>query len=295
MTRLECLVKIVVKPDLDINDLVLVKLRSELGRLLVLHVEIEDVEHRLHDSASMILGLLGRIFLHLFNMLFCHQGRELHDSHDHGKSCALDRYKRLVHVDAHGVRSLEELLALFLAQYFPYHLDKELLRVSRTKIEADSFEDQAFETDDDFSRGVKDLVVGSCWFLWILDIIRRGKNLLGLFDSILHLARHEQSGQRCILVVVLGVAKVESKFVEIRARGIERSNRQLQVLSDVVNQLHTLQSVIILPCWVAAVILEHSSKLELGCVLVRARDETWVRSNLDYRVAVCRRGGSFVV
>ena len=157
MTRLECLVKVVVKPDLDIDDLVLVKLRPKLGRLLVLHVEIEDVKHRLHDSASVILGLLGRVFLYPFNMLFCHQSRKLHHGHDHGEGCALDGHKRLVHVDAHGVCSLEEWLALFLAQYFPYNLDEELLRVSCAKIEADSFEDQAFEADDDFPRRVKDL------------------------------------------------------------------------------------------------------------------------------------------
>lgn len=108
MTRLECLVNIVVKPDLDIDDLVLVKLRSELGRFLMLHVEIEYVEHRLHDGTSVILGFLGPVLLHLFNMLFCHQSRELHDSHDHGKGCALDGHKRLVHVDTHGVCSLEE-------------------------------------------------------------------------------------------------------------------------------------------------------------------------------------------
>lgn len=157
MTRLECLVKIVVKPDLDIDDLVLVKLWSELGRLLVLHIEIEYVEHRLHDGTSVVLGLLGRVFLHLFNMLFCHQSRELYHGHDHRKGCPLDGHKRLVHVDAHGVCSFKEWLALFLTQYFSYHLDEELLRVSCAKVEADSFEDQAFEADDDFSRRVKDL------------------------------------------------------------------------------------------------------------------------------------------
>ena len=69
------------------------------------------------------------------------------------------------------------------------------------------------------------LVIWCRWLLWVLNIVRGRKNLLRLLDGILHLACDKQRCQSCILVVVFGVAKVETKLMEICARCVEGSDR----------------------------------------------------------------------
>lgn len=61
---------------------------------------------------------------------------------------------------------------------------------------------------------------------------------------------------------------------------------QVQMLPHGVDQLNTLQAVIILSRGVAAIVLEHAPYLELGGVLVRAGDVAWMRPNSRGRIAI---------
>lgn len=60
---------------------------------------------------------------------------------------------------------------------------------------------------------------------------------------------------------------------------------QLQMLPHILNQLHTLQAVVIFARGVAAVVAEHAPDARLGRVLVGAGDEARVRPDFG------RRGG----
>lgn len=66
---------------------------------------------------------------------------------------------------------------------------------------------------------------------------------------------------------------------------------QVEVPSDNVNQLDTLQAIVILPRGIAAVVPEHAPDPDFGAVLVGAGDEARVRADLGCRVAIgsCRR------
>lgn len=73
------------------------------------------------------------------------------------------------------------------------------------------------------------------------------------------------------------------------------------MLPHILNQLHTLQAVVIFARGVAAVVAEHAPDARLGRVLVGAGDEARVRSDLGRRggrvagaaaVGRCRRRGS---
>jgi hypothetical protein len=61
---------------------------------------------------------------------------------------------------------------------------------------------------------------------------------------------------------------------------------QVQMLSDGVDELDTLQAVVILSRGIAAVLLEHAPYLELGGILVRAGDVAGVRPNPRGCVAI---------
>lgn len=147
------------------------------------------------------------------------------------------------------------------------------------------------------------LVVRRHGLLRVLNVVCRREDILGLLNRIFNLARDKQRGQGRVLVVVLGIAKIEAKLVEIRARRIKgpyrpivslpglasqlqnrqaekrRSYAQIQVLPHSVYELNALQAVIIFSRGIAAVFLEHAPYLELGGVLVRAGDVAGVRPN----------------
>ncbi len=76
-----------------------------------------------------------------------------------------------------------------------------------------------------------------------------------------------------------------------RTGGGGGAGSQLEVLSDVVDKLHALQAVVILPRGVAAVVLEHAPDLDLGAVLVGARDEAGMGADArGRRRCRCRAG-----
>lgn len=97
------------------------------------------------------------VLAHLVNVLFCHEGCELHDGHDHGERGAFDGHKSFVDVDAHGVCGFEEGFAVLLAENVTDDFNEELLGVACAEVESDCFEDKTFETDDYLARGFKDL------------------------------------------------------------------------------------------------------------------------------------------
>lgn len=69
------------------------------------------------------------------------------------------------------------------------------------------------------------LVVRRHGLLRVLNVVGRREDILGLLNRIFNLARDKQRGQGRVLVVVLGIAEVEAKLVEIRARRVKGPHR----------------------------------------------------------------------
>lgn len=151
MPRDEVFLELRVEGNLDVHKAVQVKLRAHLGRLVVLNIEVQYIEHGLENGRPMVLWPPRRKLLDRVQMLARHASRELYQGHYHGEGGALDGHKRLVHVDAHGVGNLEEGLACLAAENATHDLDEQLLGVPSAKVEADRFEDQALESNDDFA------------------------------------------------------------------------------------------------------------------------------------------------
>lgn len=144
--RREGSIQVVVQLDLDVDKPRQVEPRTELRRLVVLHIEIQQIQHRLHDRRTAILPALCRKRLDFIQVLTRDAGRELDDGHGHGERRALDGDKGLVHVDAHGVGGGVEAAGGVVgrAEHAADDFDEELLRVARAKVEADGLEDEAF-------------------------------------------------------------------------------------------------------------------------------------------------------
>lgn len=83
MSRLEGLFQIVIKLDLDVHELVKVEQRANLGRLVMLHVEIQQIKHRFHDGTTMIRRPLRSKLFDLVQVVTRHSCCELHDGHGH--------------------------------------------------------------------------------------------------------------------------------------------------------------------------------------------------------------------
>ena len=135
------LVELLVKADANVHELGGVEERAQPCRLVVLGVEVQEVQHRLHNGAAVVLLPVRGEEDDAVDGLAHHAAGELHHGHDHGQSCPLDGDERLVHVDAHGVSGVEEpFTAGAVAIQFAYDLDKQLLGVSRSEVEADRLE-----------------------------------------------------------------------------------------------------------------------------------------------------------
>lgn len=60
MPRFKVCVQVVIQVDLDVDKFVEVEQCANLARFVMLHVEIEDVQHSLHDDAAVVLLARGR-------------------------------------------------------------------------------------------------------------------------------------------------------------------------------------------------------------------------------------------
>lgn len=123
----------------------------------MLHVEIKQVKHGLHNGLAVVLAPLRCKPLDPVQMLAAHASRQLDHGHHHGECSSLYWDERLVHVDAHGVRRGVELLASLFAQYSAHHLDQQFLRIASAKIEANCFKYESFQSDYYPSWRLKDL------------------------------------------------------------------------------------------------------------------------------------------
>ena len=123
----------------------------------MLDIQIQDIQHRLHNSPSIVRSLVSRKLADLVDMLPCHQRRELHDSHYHRERGTFDRHEGFVHVGAHRIRDGEELLSVLFAQDSADDFDEELLRVASSEVEAYRLENQPLEADDDLAGSFKEL------------------------------------------------------------------------------------------------------------------------------------------
>lgn len=181
--------------DLDVNKLVKVEESANLGGLVVLHVEIENVQHRLHDAAAVVLLPRGGKVIDLVQMLACEARCQLHNGHGHGECGALDGHKRLVHVEAHGVCDVKELLGVLAAtEDAADDFDQELLGVSCAEVEADGLEDEAFQANDDLAGLFKDLVVGGDGLVGVFDNVCCREDVAGLFDGVFDFAGDKERG-----------------------------------------------------------------------------------------------------
>jgi hypothetical protein len=124
--------------------------------------------------------------------------------------------------------------------------------------------------------------------VWVLDVMSSTQDLLGLFDGVLHLAGDEERCQRRVLIVVLGIAVMHPELVVVCRSGYEGLDRavascqqnirhaegryfacsQLEGLSDIINELHTLYPITVFSCGVTAILPEHQSHVLLEDVLI---------------------------
>lgn len=77
------------------------------------------------------------------------------------------------------------------------------------------------------------LVVRCHGLLRVLNVVGRREDILRLLNRIFDFASDKQRCQGRVLVVVLGIAKVEAKLVEIRTRSVKGPNRSVVFLAKI--------------------------------------------------------------
>lgn len=140
--ELVIVVDLTVNDDLYLDELVQVEAVSEFGRLEVLGVEVQEIEHGLDDilTGCMVYGEVD--LLDLVDAGAKKTSGELEQGEGHREGRLLDRSKGLVEVDAHFHGNSKDFLGVGAHDLLGDLLERGL-RVAAAKVETDSLENEA--------------------------------------------------------------------------------------------------------------------------------------------------------